>query len=41
MVARTGFGRDNISTDYEANPELLGATEALPLGPVRHCPSEE
>ncbi len=33
VVARTGYGRDNITTTVEADPALLAAIKALPLGP--------
>ena len=35
VVGRTGYGRDNIATVYEANAELLAAIKALRLGPVQ------
>jgi len=41
VVARTGFGRDNMSTEYEANPQLLAAIQALPLGPVQRWESAD
>lgn len=31
VVARTGFGRDTITTEYEADPELVAALQALPV----------
>lgn len=40
VVARTGFGRDNMSTEYEAAPQFLAAIKALPLGPVQRWASE-
>jgi hypothetical protein len=33
VQARTGYGRDHMMTVYEADPELLAALRALPLGP--------
>ena len=41
VVARTGFGRDNMSTEYEADPQLLAAIQALPLGPAQRWQSED
>lgn len=34
LVARTGFGRDHMTTTFETDPELLAALRDLPLGPV-------
>lgn len=41
VVVRTGFGRDNMSTEYEADPHLLAAVQALPLGPVQRWASKD
>ena len=40
VVARTGYGRDNVTTTFEADPDLLAAIESLPPGPVQRWPRE-
>lgn len=40
VVGRTGYGRDNIATVYEANAELLAAIRSLRLGPVQRWKTE-
>lgn len=34
VVARTGFGRDHMTTAFETDPQLLTALRDLPLGPA-------
>jgi hypothetical protein len=41
VVARTGFGRDHMSTEYEANRQVLADIQALPLGPVQRWERED
>ena len=40
VVARTGYGRDNITTTYKADPDVLAAIAALPQGPVQRWDRE-
>lgn len=39
VVARTGSGRDAMSTEHDGDPRLIAALHALPLGPVERWTS--